>query len=58
MDTQLRAILSRSGSAGLCGDEGVSTDPSEDTVWLPWLWGKVPAMGDEVAGMIDCTVKS
>jgi len=52
MDTQLRAISLRSGSVGLCRDEKVSVDPSEDTIWLPWLWGEVLVIGDKAAGMI------
>ena len=53
MDTQLRSMSSASASAGLCGDEEVSADPSEDPVWLSEFWGKVLAMGDEAAGVID-----
>jgi len=40
-------------SAELCMDEEVSADPSEDPVWLPWLWSKVLTRGDEVVGVID-----
>jgi len=53
MVTQLRAMSLSALSAELCVDEEVSADPSEDMVWLPWLWGEVPAMGDEAVGEIE-----
>ena len=53
METQLRAILLAASSAELCVDEEVSADPSEDPVWLPWLWGEVLTRGDEAVGVID-----
>jgi len=53
METQLRAMLLSALFAELCGNEEVSADPSEDPVWLPWLWGEVPTRGDKVVGMID-----
>jgi len=34
-------------------DEGLSADPSEDIVWLPWLWGKVLAIGNKAVGVIE-----
>jgi len=33
--------------------EELSADPSEDSVWLPWLWGGMPSMGDEAEGVIE-----
>ena len=33
--------------------EEVSADPSEDPVWLPWLWGEVPTRGDKAVGVIE-----
>jgi len=53
METQLRAMLLATLSAELCVDEEVSADPSEDSVWFPWLWGKVPTRGDEAVGVIE-----
>ena len=40
-------------SVELCIDEGLSADPSDDPVWLVWLWGKVLAIGDEAVGVIE-----
>jgi len=53
MVTQLRAMLLSASSAEFCVDEGLSEDPPEEVDGEPWLWGKVPAMGDEAEGVID-----
>jgi len=53
METQLRAKSLSMSFAELCRDKEVSADPSEDPVWLSWLWGKVPTRGDKAVGMID-----
>jgi len=53
METQLRAMSLAALSVELCVDEEVSADPSEHSVWLPWLWGEVPTRGDEAVGVID-----
>jgi len=50
MDTQLSDM---SFPAGLCMDEEVLADSSEDITWLPWLVGKVPATGNVAGGVID-----
>jgi len=53
METQSRAMSLSASSVELCVGEEVSADPSEDSVWLPWLWGEVLTMGDEAVGMIE-----
>jgi len=53
METQLRAMLSASASVELYRDKVVSVDPSEDPNGLPWFWGKVLAIGNKPAGVID-----
>jgi len=53
METQLRAMSLSTSSAELCMDEGLSADSSEEVVWWPGFWGKVLAMGNEAAGVIN-----
>jgi len=53
METQLRSMSLSASSAELCGDEEVSADPSEDSIWLPWLWGEVLTRGDKAVGVIE-----
>jgi len=53
MVTQSRAMSLSMSSAEFCVDEKVSADPSEGSVWLPWLWGEVPTRGDEAVGVIE-----
>jgi len=53
MVTQLRAMSLSASSAELCVAEGLSADSPEEVDWWPWLWGEVPAMGDEAEGVID-----
>jgi len=53
MVTQLRAMSLSVSSAELCVDEELSADPSEDPIWLLWLWGEVPAIGDGAEGVVE-----
>jgi len=53
MVTQLRAMSLSTSSVELYVAEGLSVDSFKEVNWLPWLWGKVLAIGDEAAGMID-----
>jgi len=53
MVTQLRAMSLSMSSVELCVDEGLSADSPEEVNWLLWFWGKVLAIGDEAAGVID-----
>jgi len=53
MDVQLSNMSVALSSVGLCANEEVLVDPSEDIDWLPWLGGRVLDTGNTAEGMID-----